>query len=106
MHTLLVCSPDNHLACTQMWLCLIRTEIIVLTLFSNILTYYIQINLTNQKKNELGILENDGSCGNSFASSEYPYENTESHYTAKSKNPGQHLTKMGDKMLCKAPEYQ
>ena len=64
MHTLLVCSPDNHLACTQMWLCLIRTEIIVLTLFSNILTYYIQINLTNQKKNELGILENDGSCGN------------------------------------------
>lgn len=50
MHTLPVCSPDNHLAYTQMWLCLIKTQIILLTLFSNILTYYIQINLTNQKK--------------------------------------------------------
>lgn len=30
--------------------CLIKTQIILLTLFSNILTYYIQINLSNQKK--------------------------------------------------------
>lgn len=50
MHALPVCSPDNRLASTQMWLCLIRTQINLLTLFSNILTPYIQINLTNQKK--------------------------------------------------------
>lgn len=57
MHALPVCSPDNHLVNTQMWLCLIKTQIILLTLFSNILTYYIQINLSNQKKkNKLRIL--------------------------------------------------
>lgn len=49
MHALPVCSPDNHLAYTQMWPCLIKTQIILLLLFSNIVTYYTQINLTTQK---------------------------------------------------------
>ena len=53
MHALPVCSPDNHLANTQIRLCLIKTQIILLTLFSNILTYYIQINLSNQKKKQV-----------------------------------------------------
>lgn len=53
MHALPVCSPDNHLANTQIQLCLIKTQIILLTLFSNILTYYIQINLSNQKKKQV-----------------------------------------------------